>query len=79
MGGRLGEPLESVEAAKFGGVLKIDSEGLHANGGQWRVAQSPEGYLRGLACLMCGGICGGESLPQSPETAVNGGVPTPRP
>ena len=22
MGGRLGEPLESVEAAKFGGVLK---------------------------------------------------------
>ena len=43
MGGRLGEPLESVEAAKFGGVLKIDSEGLHANGGHWRVAQGPEG------------------------------------
>ena len=39
----------------------------------------PRGYLRGLACLTCGGICGGESLPQSPETAVNGAIPTPRP
>lgn len=70
------EPLESVEGAKFGGALKIDSEGLHANGGQWRVAQGPEWYLRGLAYLVCGGICRSESLPQSPETVVNDGIPT---
>lgn len=38
------------------------------------MAQGPEGYLWGLAYLVCGGICGSESLPQSPETGVNDGI-----
>lgn len=43
------------------------------------MAQGPEGYLWGLAYLVCGGICGSESLPQSPETGVNDGIPTSSP
>lgn len=40
------------------------------------MAQGPEQYLRGLVYLVCGGMCGNESLPQSPETVVNDGIPT---
>ena len=40
------------------------------------MAQGPEQYLQGLVYLVCGGMCGNESLPQSPETVVNDGIPT---
>ena len=55
-GSRLGDPLESVEGAKFGDV--IDLQALHANGGQWREAQGPEGYLWGLGASRGQGNCG---------------------
>lgn len=55
-GSRLRDPLELVEGAKFGDV--IDLQALHANGGQWKEAQGPQGYLWGLGASRGQGNCG---------------------